>query len=705
MSELLFQGIQQDIKIFLLPPILCALFRAVFILWYWPYGSYAGKGAAIYHCFRYGFWWGMDWNAYVFFLPFLLLTLPGCFFPAYFAVGDAVRCVAVLVYSLALYAAFIGKMIFYAHYHDTYNYLVWQGKNAEKHNLADVFFNEHHGIILLLSFIPFAYLVWQVSCGLLSLPSVSFPAAEDGALRMALDGNILQHSHMIENDTLRYAFDVAIVLAAVAFYYFFRYGGTFLHDDKPEWDTIPSIVKRDIFLTRATVDDFVALEIVWKHPPDSLLSHGDEEDASLIDGVVPPEQSGMKWRALGTPPEAFRRVAKGPRIRPPRHIFLIVGESYAQCPLDEIYASLHIMDGGRRMRAEKHSAQLSNFLPAGKLSRPSIVSLMSGIFDAKLELNENERFWRGTVVTALPAQLARLGYRSLYWYGGNATYGNFNQFAPAVGFDEVRAAADFCPADAPRTWVGVYDHIFLEKAAELIKGMDDGVPTFHFIYTTSNHGPYKIPVADFGYDADKVMPDAPVRLRRDHAAQKVLGTYWYSDRAIERFVSSMREAFPDSLVIVTGDHAATPIPMNMGLLAREDVTLREAFCTSFVMLHPDIDQSLFAGNTIGGHMNIAPTIFEMIAPKGFVYYSLFSSLTEPVSCAVSPYHWLSREAIGPAEDGRWQGLDATGDTVATNQTRDGKSPFAKEIDGFNAITGWMVRHPELLRPVETLKER
>ena len=685
MSELLFQGFQQDVKIFLLPPILCALFRAVFILWYWPHGSYAGKGKALYHCFRYGFWWGMDWNAYVFFLPFLLLTLPGCFFPAYFAVGDSVRCIWVLVYSLALYTAFIGKMIFYAHYHDTYNYLVWQGKNAEKHNLADVFFNEHRGWLLLASYIPFGYLVWKAARGLLSLSSITLP--------------------VFESETALYAFNTGIILAAVAFYYFFRYGGTFLHDDKPEWDTIPSIVKRDIFLARATVDDFVALELVWKHPPESLLSHGDEDDALLIDNVVPPEQRGMKWRELGTPPEAFRRVAKGPRIRQPRHIFLIVGESYTQSPLDDIYASLHIMDGGRRMRAEKHSAQLSNFLPAGKLSRPSIVSLMAGIFDAKLELNENESFWQGTVVTALPAQLARLGYRSLYWYGGNATYGNFNQFAPAVGFDKVMAATEFCPADAPRTWVGIYDHIFLEKAAELIRDMGDSVPTFHFVYTTSNHGPYKMNLSDYGYDVNTVMPEVPERLRRNREAQKVLGTYWYSDRAIERFVASVRQAFPDSLVIVTGDHAALPIPMNMGLLSRQDVTLRETFCTSFVMLHPDIDQSLLAGNTIGGHMNIAPTIYEMIAPKGFVYYSLFSSLTEPVSYAVSPYHWLTQDAVGPAEDGRWQRLDVTGDPVETHQTQDGKSPFANEIDGFNAITGWMVRHPELLRPVDTMKEQ
>ena len=106
MSETFFYGIQQDLKIFLLPPILCTVFRAAFILRYWPYESYAGKGAAIYHCFRYGFWWGMDWNIYVFAYSFLFVTVPGVFSSGYYDNGNFVRSIGVVLYSVALYAAF-----------------------------------------------------------------------------------------------------------------------------------------------------------------------------------------------------------------------------------------------------------------------------------------------------------------------------------------------------------------------------------------------------------------------------------------------------------------------------------------------------------------------------------------------------------------------------------------------------------------------
>ena len=60
-----FTGIQQDFKIFLLAPLLCAVFRAVFLWRYWPFRGWDGKGKAVRQCFRFGFWWGMDINSYL----------------------------------------------------------------------------------------------------------------------------------------------------------------------------------------------------------------------------------------------------------------------------------------------------------------------------------------------------------------------------------------------------------------------------------------------------------------------------------------------------------------------------------------------------------------------------------------------------------------------------------------------------------------
>ena len=91
--------------------------------------------------------------------------------------------------------------------------------------------------------------------------------------------------------------------------------------------------------------------------------------------------------------------------------------------------------------ADVHTASIHTALSAGIISRPSIVSLMLGIFDAGLELNEREAFWQGTIPTSLPLQLRRLGYETNYWYGGSLANGNFGYFAPACGFDHAKSAA------------------------------------------------------------------------------------------------------------------------------------------------------------------------------------------------------------------------------------------------------------------------
>ena len=106
-------------------------------------------------------------------------------------------------------------------------------------------------------------------------------------------------------------------------------------------------------------------------------------------------------------------------------------------------------------------------------------------------------------------------------------------------------------------------------------------------------------------------------------------------------------SYPDSLFIVTGDHSYDmSAVLGKTSLMKRDANLRERHSPVLFFHHPEIDQSLFGENTIGGHMNILPTIFELIAPKDFTYYSLMTSLMDPIDHVVSPYHWLRKDAYG-----------------------------------------------------------
>ena len=112
-----------------------------------------------------------------------------------------------------------------------------------------------------------------------------------------------------------------LVALSVVGFYWFRYGASLSHDDKPEWDTIPTVVKEDIFFARATVPDLCALELVYKYPLRSEFTASESDINDAVQRVMPDEYKD-NWQQLDNPLFAFKRITKGPKITKPKHIFL-----------------------------------------------------------------------------------------------------------------------------------------------------------------------------------------------------------------------------------------------------------------------------------------------------------------------------------------------------------------------------------------------
>ena len=303
MSEQFFLSLQQNIKLMIWAPILGTIFRIIFMIVYNPYPSWKGRWKSAVGALRYGFWWGMDFDAYMFLVPLVLVTIPALLIDSYHQYEDLIRLIGLTIYCCILYAAFAGKMIFYKHFHDTFNYMVHYGKHAEKRNLIDGFFNQDRGALVLLGFIPVAILSWYMGSLFLSLPSISYPEAYVTDTWMVVVWNFL------------------LVALSVVGFYWFRYGASLSHDDKPEWDTIPTVVKEDIFFARATVPDLCALELVYKYPLRSEFTASESDINDAVQRVMPDEYKD-NWQQLDNPLFAFKRITKGPKITKPKHIFL-----------------------------------------------------------------------------------------------------------------------------------------------------------------------------------------------------------------------------------------------------------------------------------------------------------------------------------------------------------------------------------------------
>lgn len=663
-----FSGAQADLLLMLLAPLACAVFRAIFL---WRYRTHAFTWPQLAACFRYAFWWGMDFNAYVFLVLLLCVSLPSAIFPSVRPFADGLRCALVTAYLGILYLAFIGKMIFYDHFHDTFNATIRLGIHADKKNFADIFFHQHHGGLVLLGIPVYLAICVLAARALLMLPHLPYDmiAPPDGAARIACN--------------------VLCFVSAIVLFYWLRYGGTLNHRKKPEWDEVPPRVKEDTLLAKAAMDDLIALELAWKKRVSDAERHTDDEAWSYLTSILPEH-----CPRTDHPLSLFARSTAGPRVTPPSHIFFLLGESHAQAPLDPMYHRLGLMEASLRFRSSPHTVTMDHMLSAGMTSRPSLVSLFTGLYDSDMEINEMGAFWQRTFPNSLPQLLHRLGYRTEYWYGGYLNHGSMEHFVPAIGFDAWHAGPEICGADAPQTWLGVYDHIFLEEAAARIKAsMEDG-PVFHFLYTTSNHGPYRMPFEQFGFDLSRVMKGAPeiaARIAHDKKVYRRMASIWYADQALIRFAERMKKDFPDSLIIVTGDHSFGALPYEYDVAKRREPTIREAVLTSFAMYHRELTPDMLPSK-IGCHMNILPTLLELIAPQGFSYLSPFAPLTQPLSHVVTPYCWETEDTIGDFRSGEAQPLKVTDEPLPTEHL----VRFQAERDALCELTGWYVRHPELL---------
>lgn len=189
-----------------------------------------------------------------------------------------------------------------------------------------------------------------------------------------------------------------------------------------------------------------------------------------------------------------------------------------------------------------------------------------------------------------------------------------------------------------------------------------------------------------------VQPD----VLKESIIPKVMGTFWYADRAINDFIQKMKAAYPDSLFIVTGDHGFKCSELQHTSFMKREYTFRELHSPVLMFHHRELDKDSLAGNRIGGHMNILPTLFELIAPAGFTYYSLFESLTEAVTSCVTPHHWVNMESIGGFGETHYQPLTATSGADVIQ----GAAPYDDICAAEKCLTAYCLQRPELLRPVE-----
>ena len=450
----------------------------------------------------------------------------------------------------------------------------------------------------------------------------------------------------------RALFSLGLFLFFGLFFLFVRFGGSFTYAGGVNWENAG--ITSDAFLNECILDDGQALYRV--HAMKKALHSGD------VPGVEKDRVRELARMAAGheelssdTATPYLTRTAQGARIPRPRHIFIILGETYAQWPMLDQYIAFHAADGIRGLVAEPNAYYSRRFMPNGDFTSVAITGVVTGLSEIGQHVNYVPRSLREAYPTAMAPQFQQLGYAVDFWYGGVPSWEGMDRFSRAQGFDHFYGYPDF-HATKVNAW-GTSD---AQLFAALGQHLADEPPTVHLIMTVSNHPPYDIDVAAEGFDLENACVEAAKLPNVDDPDQLALelGHYWYMDKIVTDFVHATMEKYPDSLFVITGDHAVRMNPSR-------HPTMYEYQSVPFVLYGQGITPEILPPDVVGGHTNIVPTVLELIAPAGFSYVSIAPSLTENnMGAAFNRDYFLTKNVMGTVSGDRFESLGDGADDAA-----------------------------------------
>ncbi len=510
-------------------------------------------------------------------IPFLLITLPSYFFDLT-GVARRLRFISGGIVVLLTSCIFVISIEYYKEYHDVFN-----------HFLFGLIYDDRTAIFKTI----WATYGMQALFYLFGMGVLFFLYSTVGA--RFLGQSITEKSHTLSTKIL--ITFLALIFLVVA--------GRASIGRRPI-QLKDAGVTADPFLNKAELNPYTALRYAIQH-------HLEMEKADGLNKYI---DGDLKKAAQFYFPEAVPsnnlddyaiKRAQGSALAQPEHIFLIVMESYGTWPLLEKYSNFGVSEGLKQLATE--GILISAFLPASTATEGSLGAIIIGLPDVGINTNYRPST-RVLYPSAIAHQFKQLGYKTQMFYGGYLSWQRISDFAKDQGFDTVYGAANMGDWLTTKEW-GVDDDLLFYFIGAQLKKTE---PTFNLIMSTSNHPPFNVDLKKKGIALNGIAKELAAYKEAPMTAQE-LGHFKYADQALLKFVRNMEKQFPNSLWIITGDHyGRRHVVPNPPLFERTAVPL--------VLYGKQVlGNYKFSDNAAGSHIDIAPTLIEMIAPKGFQYYS------------------------------------------------------------------------------------
>lgn len=409
---------------------------------------------------------------------------------------------------------------------------------------------------------------------------------------------------------------MALTLPVLAcLWIFVRFGGAFTYSNSVNWLSAARL--KSNLLNEAILDDGQALYRV-------------RDIKDKMDRVNNVQMSAQELREqifisggnndAGTIDEAFKHTVKQPKLtKQPHNVFLIVGESFGEWPFLPKFKDIGVVPQMQKLRASDNCTYISSMLPMGDNTVRAVNGLITGLPNTGIYENYQPMSFKQPYAMGIAQIMKQLGYKTVFWYGGYATWEDVKNFALAQGFDEFHCADGF-GTKTDNVW-GCADEVLFQNTEEYLKQEQKNEKVFHMVLTMSNHAPYIIDVDKLGFPREAVRGKLPIDIARDDNTLTELGHIWYADKTMGEFVAQAEKQLPDSLFIITGDH------MERFTFAVEQ-DARIMMSVPCIVYGQGVQKDWFKENAVGCHMQIAGTMAELLAPAGFTYSAMLPSMFE-----------------------------------------------------------------------------
>ena len=615
----LFEGIKTEIMAFLFFSVLLTIFRVVF-LWIFQSQLATVPIEEILKSLWFGFRLSLKTVGIICLFGFILGTLVQIFVPKW----PSLR-LKQIIYSIAtilLTFLFLGRIPFYKIFNSSYNMMLINGKHDDIGAIVNTAINEYNAFFYIICAIVISVILTGFLLKVLSISTKKYSI-----------NNVISIKWYPKKKLAQWLTGIGLVIVFSLIFVVFRFGGALSYTNSINWESAARLNSN--LLNETILDDAQALYRVK-----SIAKRTSE----LENIHLTPAELYEKIQSIGGNPsstrfdEAFTKTITTERLQQqPQSINIILGESYGLWPFVTEFndPGAYLVEQGRKYAASPQAMGTQMALAQGTGTMPAIIGLLTGMPDTGMYPNYNVGMLQEPYGLGIGPVIKKLGYKTVFWYGGFSTWQNVKNFALEQGFDEFHDASEM-PSDEENAW-GVADGDMF-KAINAYMDKHRGEKIINVIMTTSNHPPYSVNVAKEGYDADKVRKNLPDSIANTDQQINEMGHIWYADHVMGEFISKEEQVDPTALFVITGDHS------ERFTFAREEGP-KVASTIPIIFYGQGIKKEWLSPDAFGMSIQIIPTLAELVGRTGQTYEAMVPSLFNQGSFVFNHRLWMDKTGI------------------------------------------------------------